>query len=152
MTSRPLAILAVLALAVAGCGGDDEPDATSDATTGAATATAGPTTEAAVTPTEVGTAVPDAEGEADATVTVEGLTFLEGSITVPAGSPVTFINRDTVGHTVTSGEPGNATGVFDESLPSSGEATITVDEPGTYAYFCQIHPSMTGELVVEAAG
>jgi plastocyanin len=113
--------VAVLAIALAGCGGDDAAD-TTDATTDAAPAAA--------------------------TVVAEGIAFTTSSLTVPAGTAVTFENADGVPHTVTSGAPGAETDVFGEDLPAGGTATVTVAEPGTYAYFCQIHPAMTAELVV----
>lgn len=130
-TGRTIALTAALVLAVAGCGDDgDDGDPTA---------------------TEPATAEPD-DGPGDAsglTVTVSGLAFQDASVTVPAGATVTWTNEDSVAHTVTSGTPDEATAVFDEPLPGGGQATVTVDEPGTYAYFCEIHPSMTAEVVVE---
>ena len=130
-TGRTIAMTAALLVAVSGCGddgGDAEPTATEQAT-----------------------AEPD-DGPDDAsgpTVTVRELAFQDASVTVPAGTAVTWTNEDSVAHTVTSGTPDETTGVFDEPLPAGGQATVTVEEPGTYAYFCEIHPSMTAELVVE---
>ena len=147
MTARSLAAGAALALVLAGCG--DGADDTTDSTAAATATDAGEADGGATSTTEASPAGGDtAEGT---TVTVQGIAFQDASVTVPAGTPVTWDNQDTVGHTVTSGGPGDATGVFDESLPASGSVTITVDEPGTYAYSCQIHPSMTAELVVEDA-
>ena len=41
-------------------------------------------------------------------------------------------------------------GMFDEDLPEEGDTfAVTFDEPGTYAYYCDVHASMTGEMTVE---
>ena len=89
------------------------------------------------------------------TVVVEALSFPDEPITVSSGTAVTFVNQDDINHTITSGTsddpPEPSSGVFDEDLPAAGEATITVDEPGTYPFFCEVHQDMTGELVVEAS-
>ena len=82
---------------------------------------------------------------------VRDIAFQEPSVTVQAGTPVTWSNEDAVGHTVTSGTPEEPTEVFDEDLPDGGEVQVTLDEPGTYAYWCRIHPQMTAEVVVEPA-
>lgn len=92
------------------------------------------------------TAAGPAEGP---TVTVQDIAFQDQSVTVEAGTTVTWDNQDSVAHTVTSGTPNDATGVFDEELPAGEQATVTVDEPGTYEYWCRIHPNMTAELAVE---
>lgn len=96
---------------------------------------------------------PTSDAGAGTTVSVEAFSFPDEPITVSAGTPVTFVNQDDVNHTVTSGTPDDppepSSGVFDEDLPAAGEATITVDEPGTYPFFCEVHQDMTGELVVE---
>lgn len=86
----------------------------------------------------------------EAAVTVAGFEFEPSSLTVPAGSTVTWDNEDTVAHTATAGSPGDPEGTFDERLDGSGgTATVTFDEPGTFAYFCSFHPQMVAEIVVE---
>lgn len=89
------------------------------------------------------------DGDA-AAVTISGSQFEPDSLEVAAGTTVTFENEDAVGHTVTAGAPDEETGEFDESLSSQGATSeVTFDEPGTYPYFCRIHQSMRGEIVVE---
>ncbi|MDE1861795.1 MAG: PEFG-CTERM sorting domain-containing protein [Thaumarchaeota archaeon] len=77
-------------------------------------------------------------------------------VNVNVGDTVTWTNADTVGHTATSGKPSdNQTGtVFDSSLISAGKSYTTpaFTTAGTYSYFCQVHPWMTGEIIVGAAG
>ncbi|HJT09176.1 MAG TPA: plastocyanin/azurin family copper-binding protein, partial [Candidatus Nitrosotalea sp.] len=67
-----------------------------------------------------------------------------------------WTNADTVTHTATSGQPAdNVTGtVFDTSLLTAGKTYTTkpFDTAGTYNYFCQIHPWMTGQVIVGTAG
>src|SRR5918998_1400258 len=95
------------------------------------------------------------------------LTILEGSsiqgspdydpdeLTVAAGSEVTVVNQDTLPHTVTSGtsptDP-NSAQLFDTSLINGGEsATLSLAQvsAGQYAYYCLVHPYMTGSIVVQ---
>ncbi len=73
------------------------------------------------------------------------------SVTISAGGTVTFVNSDTAPHTVTSG---NATdgpdGVWDSSLIMIDMSySVTLDSPGTYDYFCMVHPWMQGIVIVE---
>ena len=63
-------------------------------------------------------------------------------ITVDLGAKVTFFNDDHHDHTATGGG-------FDTGVIKPGEsATITLDEPGSHVYACQIHPQMTGTIFV----
>jgi len=80
-------------------------------------------------------------------ITIETFQFRPNPATVAAGV-VAVTNRDDTTHTFTSGSAGEADGRFGLTLEGP-DATGTVTlEPGTYAYFCEIHPSMTGELTV----
>ncbi|MGI0101899.1 MAG: cupredoxin domain-containing protein [Nitrosotalea sp.] len=75
-------------------------------------------------------------------------------VTVTPGTTVTWTNADSVSHTVTSGNPSdNQTGtVFDSSLVRPAATySFTFKDPGTYNYFCQLHPWMTGQVIVAAA-
>ncbi len=75
-------------------------------------------------------------------------------INVAPGTTVEWKNNDKVSHTVTSGNPSdNQTGtIFDSSLIASGkDFSFTFNNPGTYNYFCQVHPWMTGQVIVGAA-
>ena len=73
------------------------------------------------------------------------------SVTISAGGTVTFVNSDTAPHTATSG---NATdgpdGIWDSSLIMIDMSySVTLDNPGTYDYFCMVHPWMQGIVIVE---
>ncbi len=118
----------LMAVLLTGCGDDDDsssaaPDDTSSETGGA-----------------------DATAE-DATIDIVSIAdgFDPATISVAAGSEVTWTNTDDTRHTSTAED-----GTWDSgNLDGGGEFSFTVMEPGTYAYACSIHPAMTGELVVE---
>jgi plastocyanin len=80
--------------------------------------------------------------------------FDPDSLTVKKGDKINVVNQDTAIHTVTDGvEPGAASGkLFDTGLLNPGKST-TLDtsslNPGTFDYFCQVHPFMKGKLTVE---
>ena len=73
------------------------------------------------------------------------------TVTIGAGGTVTFVNSDTAPHTATSG---NATdgpdGIWDSSLIMIDMSySVTLDNSGTYDYFCMVHPWMQGIIIVE---
>jgi len=73
---------------------------------------------------------------------------------VTPGTEVEWTNDDTASHTVTSGNPNdNTTGtVFDSGLvKAGGDFKFTFADAGTFNYFCQVHPWMTGMVTVAAA-
>ncbi len=81
------------------------------------------------------------------TVIIQNAMFQPDSLTVPAGTTVTWVNRDIVRHTVTSTE-----GLFDSGrLEFGGSFTYTFEEPGTFDYYCTIHPTMQGTVIVTEA-
>jgi plastocyanin len=117
-----LAILAAFALVLAACNDDAPPD------------------------------VPPEEDPADAAAEVraEGNAFQPETLNVAAGTTVTFTNLDAVPHTATAGAPGSPEDDFRVDLPSAGDSgDVTFDTTGTFVYFCEIHPTMTGQIVVE---
>ncbi len=83
--------------------------------------------------------------------------FAPNPVTVAPGTEVEWKNTDTVGHTVTSGKPSdNETGtVFDSStnglIKPGAEFKFTFQNPGTFDYFCQVHPWMTGQVIVSTS-
>jgi plastocyanin len=79
-------------------------------------------------------------------VNIDNFTFGPQQITVHAGDSVTWTNRDDIPHTVTS-----KTMAFRSKAMDTGDKfSFTFTTPGTYAYFCSLHPHMTGAIVVEA--
>jgi plastocyanin len=90
-------------------------------------------------------AKPAEQSGATPEVKIDNFTFTAPSITVPAGTEVTWINRDDIPHTVVSQD-----GVFkSKALDTDDKFSFKFSEPGTYHYFCSIHPKMTAEVVVK---
>jgi plastocyanin len=82
---------------------------------------------------------------ADSQVKIDNFTFNPQQVTVKAGATVTWTNSDDIPHMVTS-----KTFVFKSKALDTGDGfSFTFATPGTYAYFCALHPHMTGSIVVE---
>ena len=80
-------------------------------------------------------------------VTIDNFAFNPKTLTVPVGTAVTWINRDDVPHTATSAVKPR---VFDsKTLDTDDKFSHVFTTPGTYPYFCAVHPHMTGEIVVK---
>ena len=127
---RSLLAAVLLTATVAACGGNDTGTADAAAETGETAETGG------------------------TTVTIKTFDFQPDPLTVEAGTTITFENQDSINHSVTPGtrEQPEAE-LFDEGVMEAKGDTyeLTLDEPGTYAYFCKFHPGegMTAEIVVE---
>lgn len=126
-------ILAGLAAAVS-CG-TSSPTATSTP----------PKTDTQVKPPPGGTTGPDFTPAPTAEVVIKDLAFSPATITVAAGTTVTWTNQDSVSHTVTS-----STGIFDSGTLSKGaEFSYTFNNAGDFEYYCSIHTTMVGHVIVE---
>ena len=81
-------------------------------------------------------------------VSIDNFTFGPPSLTVKAGTTVTWTNRDDIPHGIAS-----SNNAFSKSkaLDTDDNYSFTFATPGTYQYFCYIHPHMVGTIVVEAA-
>lgn len=78
-------------------------------------------------------------------IDIMDFSFSPATVTVPAGTTVTWYNRDSVPHTATSRTP-----LFDSGRLSRDESfSYTFSQTGSYEYYCTIHPYMTGNIVVE---
>jgi plastocyanin len=79
---------------------------------------------------------------------------------VPVGNTIVWDNQDTVPHTATSGtgpQDPNSAQLFDTSIINGGEESTAVELQGasegqTIPYYCIVHPYMTSELTIVAAG
>ena len=92
---------------------------------------------------------PKKAASASNAVTIQGFLFKPASLTVKAGTDVAWTNRDDIAHTITSGSPGNLTGVFDSGDETLGKTfTHSFGTAGKFAYFCKNHNSMTGQITV----
>ena len=84
-------------------------------------------------------------GSPDIELDIADFNFTQPNITVPVGTRVIWHNQDSAGHTVTTVEPLFASG----TVSRDGNFSFTFEEPGTYEYYCSIHPYMTGTVIVE---
>ena len=78
--------------------------------------------------------------------------FIPSTATIHPGGTVTWENTDNAAHTATSGSPTDGPdGVWDSSLMMvNGSYSVTLDDEGTYPYFCMVHPWMQGTVIVAA--
>jgi len=82
---------------------------------------------------------------AGSSVTISNFAFSPASITVPAGTKVTWTNKDSPTHTVSAKD-----GTFDSGNLSTGATfSYTFSQKGTFEYGCKLHPSMSGKVIVE---
>ena len=81
----------------------------------------------------------------DAQVKIDNFSFAPATITVSAGTSVRWVNHDDIPHNVVSEDKSFKSKVLD----TDEEFTYTFAKPGTYTYFCSIHPKMTGKVVVQ---
>ena len=121
----PVLFMSLLAIAAVGCTGNSRGI---DGTSG--TAAGQPRSTAAATQ-----------------VVIDNFTFDPPTLTIPVGTRVTWVNRDDVPHTATStAKPKH----FDSgTLDTDGQFSHVFTGPGTYEYFCAVHPTMTGQIIVK---
>ena len=87
-------------------------------------------------------------------VTMEGISFVPGNLTVTVGTTVTWTNDSSVIHTVTSGTDGTHDGIFNSGdVGPDEEFSYTFNEVGSYPYYCipHVNSGMTGTITVEAS-
>ena len=78
-------------------------------------------------------------------VRVDNFSFAPQTLTVPVNSTVTWVNKDDVPHVIASTD-----GLFkSKALDTDDKYSYTLTKPGTYTYFCSIHPKMTGKIIVQ---
>jgi amicyanin len=79
-------------------------------------------------------------------VHIANFTFAQPAITVKRGSTVTWTNDDDIPHTVVAVDKSFKSKVLD----TGDRFSFTFAKPGQFAYFCSIHPHMTGKVIVTA--
>jgi plastocyanin len=100
---------------------------------------------AGIVSTHPGLAAKAADGPASAQIKIDNFTFGPTNLTVSSGTTVTWINNDDVPHTVVSDDK-----VFrSKALDTDDKFSYTFTKPGTYNYFCSVHPKMTAKIVVK---
>jgi plastocyanin len=87
----------------------------------------------------------DSTGNKQNRIEIKDFAFNPQTLTVKSGEQITWVNRDEEPHTVVSVEK-----QFKKStaLDTDQTFTVTAGAPGTYTYFCSVHPKMTGTIVV----
>lgn len=78
-------------------------------------------------------------------VKIDNFVFAPNPVTVPAGTTIRWTNRDDIPHNVVAEDKSFKSKVMD----TDESFTYTFSKPGTYNYFCSIHPRMTGKVVVQ---
>ncbi len=112
----------------------------------AAIASAATTGDDSTAATPTSTAPAGDQPAAEVAATIVEFAFDPDPITVTPGQGVTWTNADPFAHSVKADD-----GSFDSGSLAQGAAfTTSFSAPGTYAYICGIHNSMTGTVVVEA--
>jgi plastocyanin len=147
--NQRLTVLLGLVLVLAACGGD--PATTADESpTPTEEATASPTMDHAM-PTATASPEPTEASDGSVEVAVGMSSFSPTSLTIPAGTEVTFVNNSGLPHTVTHGTGGRAVDdpAFDRPVDDGATVTIAFDEPGTFDVTCRIHPAMQMTITVE---
>jgi plastocyanin len=140
----PLLLLALPGVALTGCAGRTQGDSTPapSAEVGHAADHGAPATTAGMT--ERAEQAPQAS---PAQIVIDNFAFSPATLTVKAGTKVTWVNHDDVPHTATSTAKAKA---FDsKTLDTDERFSHVFKTPGTYEYFCAVHPRMTGTVVVK---
>jgi amicyanin len=82
--------------------------------------------------------------EEPTSIDIKSFKYAAATVTVKAGNPVTWVNRDAAGHTATF-----KSGLDTDRLEKGDRKALTFEEPGRYPYVCAFHAFMKGEVVVE---
>jgi plastocyanin len=91
--------------------------------------------------------VASASHEAAQEVKIDNFTFDPPTLTIAAGTKVTWVNRDDVPHTATS--TAKPKRFNSGTLDTDQQFSHVFTESGTYDYFCAVHPKMTGRIIVK---
>ena len=87
---------------------------------------------------------PETKWPASAEVKIDNFSFGPATLTVAAGTTVTWTNNDDVPHNVVSDDK-----LFkSKALDTDDKFSYTFTKPGTYNYFCSVHPKMIAKVVV----
>lgn len=139
--ARP-AFMFLALLATAACASDGSALTAPQAPHDAGGAAAGDTVMQAAAPEQ---SAPSAAPIGEVQVRIENFQFSPATLTIPAGTTVTWINDDREEHTVTS-----STRAFSSAgLDTAETYAHRFDTPGTYAYFCALHPHITAQIIVQ---
>lgn len=91
-------------------------------------------------------AAPENKTATPTEVKIDNFSFSPAVITVAPGTTIRWTNHDDIPHTVVSDDH---TTFKSKPLDTDEQFSYTFTKPGTYSYFCSIHPKMTGKVVVQ---
>jgi plastocyanin len=86
---------------------------------------------------------PSARAE-ETTVKIDNFTFEPAQLTVKAGTTVIWVNADDIPHTVVA----TARAFRSKALDTDDKFSFTFTTPGSYEYFCSLHPHMKATVTV----
>ena len=84
---------------------------------------------------------------AEASIVIDNFTFTPAQLTVVPNTQVRWINHDDIPHLVVDAKDAHA--MKSSPLDTGDSFAFTFTSPGTYHYFCALHPMMTGTIVVK---
>ena len=134
-------MVSALVLMGAGCSGSNPAPAQPQPQSTAPTQSAPQTT----LPTSQSTAPAPPQSQTQE-IAIASFAFTPASVTVKAGTTVKWTNKDGAPHSIVSSD-----GQFAASavLSNGGSYQLKFDKPGTYNYACGLHPSMSGQIIVQ---
>ena len=128
-----LALATIILVITASCGSTSTTTATTPITTLPTTTTPGTSTTVITLPVD------------NVEIKIENYAYAPASVTIPPGTAITWVNKDSVAHTATSRD-----GVFDSGLLGRDQTfSYVFTNPGEYEYYCIPHPYMTGKIIVK---
>jgi plastocyanin len=89
---------------------------------------------------------PSVDSARAAEIVIGNFTFEPSTLTVSSGTVLTWRNDDDAPHTVVGTDP--ETPLKSQALDTGDRYSLTLTKPGTYRYFCSLHPHMTGIVIV----
>ena len=96
-----------------------------------------------------GGSLPTDEGDLNAIpvahmISIDDMAFVDGTMSISIGDSITWWNNDSMAHTVDIESVGSS-----GTIAAGDSFNYTFNNPGTYSYFCALHPSMMGAITVE---
>jgi plastocyanin len=139
-------ILTALALVVAGCGSGSDDSTSGDEASGA-TATQPSPGKGNTPATGANAPAPSGNAVRAEKVSIVEFAYDPDPVVIEEGGKVTWVNRDSAPHTATADDGSFDTGTIETDKLKSE----SFKQPGTYTYFCEVHPDMHGTVEVVAS-
>lgn len=140
--------LALTAFALAGCGSSDDSTTTTTTVEEGAGAESGAQASPGNGNAETNALAPSGDAVRSAKVSIVEFAYDPDPVTIEEGGKVIWVNRDVAPHTATADDGSFDTGTIEQDKLKSE----SFKDPGTYTYFCQIHPDMHGTVEVVEGG